>query len=49
MLYCRTLTENDEILINMLDYNEYLKDEKKYKNVIKNVINNNINEIISRI
>ena len=48
IVYCSTLTENDEILINMIDYNEYLKDEKKYKNVIKNVINNNINEMISK-
>ena len=49
ILYCSTLTENDEILINMLDYNEYLKDEKKSQNVIKNVINNNIEEMMSKI
>ena len=42
ILYC-------EMFINGLDYNEYIKDEKKYRKLLAKVIKNNLKEIVNNI
>ena len=49
ILYCSSLNAEDEMFINGLDYNEYIKEKKKYRKLLKKVIKNNIKEIVNNI
>ena len=49
ILYCSSLNAEDEMFINGLDYNEYIKDEKKYRKLLAKVIKNNLKEIVNNI
>ena len=49
ILYCSSLNAEDEMFINGLDYNEYIKEEKKYRKLLAKVMKNNLKEIVNNI
>ena len=49
ILFCSSLNIDDEKFINRLDYEQYIKDENKYRKMIINVIKNNRKQFISNV
>ena len=49
ILFCSSLNIDDEKFINKLDYEQYIKDENKYRKMIINVIKNNRKQFISNV
>jgi hypothetical protein len=46
LLFCSSLSEDDEKIINQLEYDTFLKDEKQYKRLITQKIKSNLKDMM---
>ena len=48
LLFCSSLSVDDEKIINQLEYDTFLNDEKQYKRLISQKIKSNLKEMMSQ-
>ena len=48
LLFCSSLSDDEAAIVNQLEYDQILKDEKKYKGVILQLIKSNLEEMMNQ-
>ncbi len=48
LLFCSSLSDDEAAIINQLEYDQILKDEKKYKGTIMQLIKSNLEEMMNQ-